>query len=102
MKASLYPAVDYDFPGEALEKHWSRLHRGDCEPYPAVSALTELIDACPDLQPPMLLGQVAHALQDAWRAFHQGEFREAERLGLSVAWLGFNVANKAKHPSDLH
>ena len=95
MKASLDPATDYDFLGDALKKHWSRLHRGDCEPYPNLSSLNQLIDGFPDLQPSMLLGQAAETLQLAWRSFHRGEFREAERLGLSVGLLGFNVANKA-------
>jgi tetratricopeptide (TPR) repeat protein len=95
LKAFLDPATDYDFSGDALKKHWSRLHRGDCEPYPAASALKNFIEACPGLQPSMLVDQAAEALQFAWRSFHRGEFREAERLGLSVGLLGFNVANKA-------
>jgi tetratricopeptide (TPR) repeat protein len=39
--------------------------------------------------------QAAEVLQDAWRAFHRGDFEEAERLGVSAGRLGFNVANKA-------
>ena len=34
-------------------------------------------------------------LQDAWRAFHRGDFEEADSLGTSVGALGAAVANKA-------
>jgi tetratricopeptide (TPR) repeat protein len=88
-------AADYDFTGDVLEKRWSRLHRGDCEPYPTVSILKRLVATCPDLQPPLPLEQTAETLRTAWRDFHCGEFQEAEQLALSVGWLGFNVANKA-------
>lgn len=95
MKAFPYPAAVYEYPGAALEKHWARLHRGDCEPYPTLSTLSELVAAYPDLTPTMPLGEAAEALQRAWRAFHHGEFEDAERRGLAVGRLGFNVANKA-------
>jgi tetratricopeptide (TPR) repeat protein len=95
LKSFPYPAADYDFPGTALQKHWPRLHQGDCEPYPAAPALKKLISAHPDLKPTMPLNEAAEVLQDAWRAYHHGEFDEAVRLGLSVGRLGYNVANKA-------
>lgn len=90
-----YPAAVYDFPGADLQKHWPRLHRGDCEPYPAAATLKKLIATHPNLAPPMPVDRAAETLQAAWRAFHRGEFREAEQLGLSVGQLGYNVANKA-------
>jgi tetratricopeptide (TPR) repeat protein len=94
LRPSPHPA-GYDFLGEILEKSWSRLHRGDCEPYPAVSELKRRVAACPDLKPSVPLEQAAETLKTAWHAFHCGEFQKAERFGLSIGWLGFNVANKA-------
>jgi tetratricopeptide (TPR) repeat protein len=95
LKAFPHPAADYEYPGAALEKHWARLHRGDCEPYPAPATVKELIAAYPELKPKMPIEKAAQALQTAWRAFHHGEFEEAEKQGLAIGRLGFNVANKA-------
>ncbi len=55
------------YAGDALKKNWEALHKGDNEAWP--------IDA---------------ALQDAWRAFHAGDFASAVELG-----DGHTVAIKA-------
>jgi tetratricopeptide (TPR) repeat protein len=94
-KAFPYPSADYDFPGAALQKRWSRLHQGDCEPYPDAANLGMLVSAHPELEPSMAIEEAARTLQAAWRAYHHGNFGEAVRLGLSVGPLGHNVANKA-------
>jgi len=62
----------YDYSGPSLKKHWDRLHRGDCEPFPK--------DA---------------AAQEAWRLFHAGEFESAVAVGLEAGGSGINAANKA-------
>jgi tetratricopeptide (TPR) repeat protein len=93
-KSFPYPA-DHDFAGAALQKHWPRLHQGDCEPYPGVSNLKGLISDHPSLKPAMPLNDAAEVIQASWRAYHHGEFHEAAQLGLSVGLLGYNVANKA-------
>ncbi len=69
-----FPHADkaFVYAGAALKKHWERLHRGDCEPFPA--------DA---------------AVQEAWRLYHQGEFSKACEAGLAVGLDGYNAANKA-------
>jgi hypothetical protein len=90
-----YPAADYDFSGAALHKHWTRLHQGDCEPYPAIATLRKLVAAHPAVAPSMPLDAAAETLQDAWRAFHRGDFADAVELGLKIGRLGYNVANKA-------
>ena len=95
MKAFPYQAANYEYKGAALETQWARLHRGDCEPYPALVTVKELVAAYPDLKPKIPLGQAAQALQAAWRAFHHGEFEGAEEQGLEIGRLGFNVANRA-------
>ncbi|MGK9797825.1 hypothetical protein O6250_24000, partial [Salmonella enterica subsp. enterica] len=38
---------------------------------------------------------VAQSLQDAWRAFHRGDFRTAFELGEKLGPLGASVAVKA-------
>ena len=69
-----FPHADkaFVYAGAALKKHWARLHRGDCEPFP------------PDA-----------AVQEAWRLYHQGEFHKACEAGLAVGLEGYNAANKA-------
>ncbi|MGA9394868.1 MAG: hypothetical protein WBV56_05930 [Azonexus sp.] len=69
-----FPYADkaFNYAGAALKKNWERLHRGDCEPFPADSAA-----------------------QDAWRAYHAGEFAKAFELGLKDGPSGINAANKA-------
>jgi tetratricopeptide (TPR) repeat protein len=94
-KSFPYPAADYDFPGAVLQKRWSRLHQGDCEPYPAAANLKKLVSIHPDLKRSMSVEQAATTLQAAWRAYHHGDFGQAIGLGLSVGPLGYNVANKA-------
>jgi tetratricopeptide (TPR) repeat protein len=62
----------FEYPGKALERGWPRLHRGDCEPFPA-----------------------SEKLQQAWRLFHAGHFEEATTVGLALGIAGANVACKA-------
>jgi len=65
-------APEYDFAGDRLEANWAELHAGDREPFPA-----------------------APALQDAWRAFHQGDFGQAVALADDIGLEAHAVANKA-------
>ncbi len=67
-----YEQKPYSYDGDALKKSWERLHRGDCEPYPA-----------------------AAALQQAWRSFHRGDYSEAIAQGVKQGTLGSIVASKA-------
>jgi hypothetical protein len=62
----------YVYAGPALKKHWDRLHRGDCEPFPK-----------------------DEAAQEAWRLYHAGEFEHAVAVGLKAGGSGVNAANKA-------
>lgn len=90
----------FDYDGAALKKHWPRLHQGDCEPFPspdwAKKALAEYpagkrsagkLGADP--------GALAEALQEAWRLYHRGDFKDALDRGLQLGLLGYTVANKA-------
>ncbi|MBI4742596.1 MAG: hypothetical protein HY777_13830 [Betaproteobacteria bacterium] len=67
-----YPDKAFDYTGAALKKNWPRLHRGDREPFPA--------DA---------------KVQEAWRAYHAGDFGKAVALGVACGIDGYTAANKA-------
>lgn len=63
----------YAYEGATLKKNWPRLHRGDCEPLPKDTET-----------------------QDAWRAFHAGEFQRAVEAGIAVGGSAVNAAIKAQ------
>lgn len=62
----------YQHNKASIEKHWARLHAGDCEPLP----------------------QSADVLE-AWVLFHNGEFQKATEAGLKAGGAGITAANKA-------
>ena len=95
-KAFPYESKAYEYAGADLKKHWPRLHQGDCEPFPDQAWLKWLLAAHPELEPAMSIKKVTGLLQDAWRAFHRGDFAEAFECGLALGPLGYNVANKAQ------
>ncbi|MDH3660586.1 MAG: hypothetical protein OEU92_11265 [Alphaproteobacteria bacterium] len=86
----------YEYAGANLKKHWPRLHQGDCEPFPDQAWLKRLLAAHPELEPAMSIKKVTGLLQNAWRAFHRGDFAEAFESGLAVGPLGYNVTNKTQ------
>ena len=73
-KWTAFPHADkaYLYDAASLKKNWDRLHRGDCEPFPK--------DA---------------KVQEAWIAYHAGEFEKAAELGLKAGMAGYAAANKA-------
>lgn len=91
------PNADFDYEGPALKKNWARLHFGDCEPFPDAAYVKKLVERHPDLKPDAPIAEAAAALQDAWRAYHRGDFHEAFKLGEDLGLLGANVANKAEN-----
>jgi tetratricopeptide (TPR) repeat protein len=74
-KWTAFPHADasYSYAGGALKKSWSRLHRGDCEPFPGDAAVAE-----------------------AWRLFHAGAFAQAVENGRTTHGPGLNAAVKAQ------
>ncbi len=70
-----FPHTDkaYAYDAPALKKHWDRLHRGDCEPFPRDAAVVE-----------------------AWRHYHAGEFHAAVDAGIATGGAGINAAVKAQ------
>lgn len=63
-----YSGKAFDYSGDKLQQHWSQLHEGNLEPWPE--------DA---------------AVQDAWRAYHEGRFADAVALGEKVGGAGWVV-----------
>jgi len=74
-KWTKFPHADkaYAYDAAGLKKHWARLHRGDCEPFPKDADVLE-----------------------AWRHFHAGEFAQAVDAGLAAGGPGINAAVKAQ------
>jgi tetratricopeptide (TPR) repeat protein len=68
-----YPEKEYVFTAASLKKNWARLHAGDAEPFPEDKKV-----------------------QEAWIAFHAGEFEKAKKLGLAAGGAGITCANKAQ------
>ena len=93
-----YDPKPYTYAGAALEKAWPRLHAGDLEPYPEPEALAALAGSRVDGPVPGFKGgfdDLAGRLQEAWSAFHRGDFREACEAGAKLGPFGAGVTNKA-------
>ena len=90
-----YDAKAYAYAGDALKKAWPALHTGDQEPYPDEKRAKALIAAAGKAAKGMTADDVAQRLQDAWRAFHRGDFRTAYEAGEALGPLGASVAVKA-------
>jgi tetratricopeptide (TPR) repeat protein len=79
-----------------LKKAWPKLHAGDCEPFPDDKRAAALIKAAGKSAPKgMDAAGLATALQDAWRAFHRGDFKAAFETGDKLGPIGASVAAKA-------
>ena len=92
-KAFPHPDKAYDYAGDKLAKAWTKLHAGDQEPFPDEKYVAKLLKANPKLGKDA--AKTADALQDAWRAFHRGDFHEAYEAGIALKALGASVAIKA-------
>ncbi|MCE5232985.1 MAG: hypothetical protein ABFC67_03280 [Mizugakiibacter sp.] len=88
-----YPDAAYDYRGDALAKAWKTLHAGDQEPFPDAKHIGALLSANPKLGKDA--DTLAEALQDAWRAFHRGDFQDAYERGVALKAPGASVAVKA-------
>jgi tetratricopeptide (TPR) repeat protein len=90
-----HPSKAFDYAGDKLTKAWGQLHAGDQEPYPDTARINALIKANAKLGKATTADATANALQDAWRAFHRGDFQSAFEIGDSLGPLGATVAAKA-------
>ena len=91
-----HDAKGFAYAGDALKKAWPKLHAGDCEPYPDEKRAAALLAAAGKAAPKGLDAQsLATQLQDAWRAFHRGDFKAAHDAGVALGPTGASVAVKA-------
>ena len=90
----------FNYPGDKLEANWAKLHAGDQEPYPSEAYVAKLIKANRSLGDDA--AKIALTLQHAWRAFHAGDFEEADALATTVGAIGAPVANKAMGIHAVH
>lgn len=90
-----HDAKAYAFAGDALKKAWPKLHAGDCQPFPDDKRAAALLKAAGKAAPKLDAAALASALQDAWRAFHRGDFEAAFDAGSALGPVGASVAVKA-------
>lgn len=90
-----HDAKGYAYAGDALKKAWPKLHAGDCEPFPDAKRAAALLKAAGKSAPKLDAEALAEALQDAWRAFHRGDFKAAHDAGIALGPIGASVAVKA-------
>jgi len=90
-----HDAKAYAYAGDALKKAWPALHAGDQEPYPDEKRAKALIAAAGKAAKGITADDLAQQLQDAWRAFHRGDFQAAYEAGEALGPLGASVAVKA-------
>ncbi|KAB8193875.1 hypothetical protein FKV24_006445 [Lysobacter maris] len=91
-----HDAKSFAYAGDTLKKAWPKLHAGDQEPYPDAKRAAALIAAAGKAAPKKLdADALAAELQEAWRAFHRGDFKQAFDLGNALGPVGASVAIKA-------
>ena len=91
-----HDAKPFAYPGDALKKAWPSLHPGDTEPFPDARRGAALLEAAGKAAPKGVdADALAARLQDAWRAFHHGDFKAAFDAGEALGPVGASVAAKA-------
>ena len=91
-----HDAKGFAYAGDALKKAWPKLHAGDVEPFPDAKRAAALIAAAGKAAPKGFDADgLAAALQEAWRAFHHGDFKAAFDAGEKLGPVGACVAVKA-------
>ena len=88
-----HPNKAFDYAGDKLAKAWKQLHAGDLEAFPDERHIAALLKNNPKLGKDA--AAIATQLQDAWRAFHRGDFHHAYEQGVALKALGASVAIKA-------
>ena len=89
-------AKGFAHAGDALKRAWPKLHAGDLEPFPDAQRAAVLLAAAGKSAPKGLTAEsLATMLQDAWRAFHRGDFKVAFDAGEKLGPIGASVAVKA-------
>jgi tetratricopeptide (TPR) repeat protein len=90
-----HDAKAFAYAGDGLKTAWPKLHAGDAEPFPDDKRAAALLKAAGKAAPKLASAALAAALQDAWRAFHAGDFKAAYDAGEKLGPVGASVAVKA-------
>jgi tetratricopeptide (TPR) repeat protein len=90
-----HDAKNFVYTGDALKKAWPALHAGDNEPYPDTKRAQALLDSAGKSAKGLDAATLAGKLQDAWWAFHHGDFQAAFEAAEALGPLGASVAVKA-------
>lgn len=91
-----------DFGGQRLRAAWPALHAGDQEPYPDAARVRARLEESPALAASLPAARrqdftgLAAELQDAWRAYHRGDYEQAWRLAEPLGLLGLYPASRAR------
>lgn len=85
----------FDYAGDKLAKQWDALHAGDCETFPDEAHIAAVLKKFPKAGKAADAAAIAASLQDAWRAYHRGDFQAAFEAGEKLGALGASVAVKA-------
>ncbi len=86
----------FELAGDKLKKAWPALHAGDGEAFPDEKRAAALLKVAGKAAPKGVdAAELAGRLQDAWRAFHRGDFQQAFEIGEALGPIGASVAVKA-------
>lgn len=86
------------YDGDSLLDAWPRLHTGDQVEFPDADWVRQCLELAPGAAPEPFdgdAGALAATIQDAWRAFHAGDFERALTLAGQCGHLAHAPANKA-------
>lgn len=90
--------AEFLYEGDGLHDSWPELHRGDRVEFPDAGWVEQVLEESPDAAPLKFDGDfaaLAATIQDAWRAFHAGDFQRAVSLSEKCGHLAHAAANKA-------
>lgn len=93
-----HDATPFLYEGDALERNWASLHRGDRVPFPGEAWVRQSLEAAPRSVSADFDGDtiaLADLLQSAWRHFHAGAFQTAVEQSDRCGLLAHACANKA-------
>lgn len=87
---------EFDYDLTSMQKAWPKLHLGDGEEFPDLKRAEHLLKSAGKSAPKGLsANKLAEQLQEAWLAFHRGEFQQAFELAQELGPCGASVATKA-------
>lgn len=93
-----YSTEDFEYSDARLKAAWAKLHRGDRVAFPDVRWVQDCIEKAPGAAPSGYDGDLkalASTIQQAWQAFHAGEFGTAVEISGHAGLLAHACANKA-------